>query len=102
VSSQGEGATQQQDASAPSTAEVLPLIQQRCGGCHSESPTLLGFTSPVMGLALDTADQLESQAPGVFQTTVITRTMPFGNMTEMTEEERDSIARWYAGRVKNQ
>ena len=32
---------------------------------------------------------------------VMTRTMPLGNMTRMTMDERDSIARWYAGRLKN-
>lgn len=87
---------------APTTAEILPVIQARCGGCHSEEPTLLGFTTPVMGLVLDTVEQLESQGPRIFQTTVIARNMPFGNMTEMTEEERDLVGRWYQGQVKNQ
>ena len=85
---------------APTTADVLPIIQKRCSGCHAESPTLAGFAAPPLGLALETVEQIESQAPQVFQATVIARTMPLGNMTQMTMDERDSIARWYSGRLK--
>ncbi|HKJ16500.1 MAG TPA: urate hydroxylase PuuD [Xanthomonadales bacterium] len=91
----------EQLVTGPTTAEILPLIHARCSGCHSESPTLLGFTAPVMGLALDTEGQLNTQAYRVYQTTVVARNMPFGNMTEMTDEERDMVARWYEGRVAN-
>lgn len=85
----------------PTTSDVMAIVQERCTGCHAENPTLGGFPAPPLGVVLETAQQLETQGPRVFQSTVITRTMPLGNMTKMTPEERDSIARWYAGRLQN-
>lgn len=85
---------------APTTAEILPIVQARCANCHSDPPEFAGFAAPPLGVVLQSAEQIESQAPRVFQSAVITRTMPLGNMTGMTAQERDSIARWYAGRLK--
>ena len=41
--------------------------------------------------------RLEAMAPRVYQSVVVTRTMPLGNLTGMTDEERELLARWYAG-----
>ncbi len=94
------GAVQAETAPAPGTEKAFDIVQERCTGCHSRSPTLAGFTAPPLGVSLDSVEDLKTQAPRVFQTTVITRTMPLANLTKMTEEERDSIARWYAGRLQ--
>jgi uncharacterized membrane protein len=92
----GEGQT----PAVPTTADILPVITERCTNCHSAKPAFTGFAAAPMGVELDTAEQIEAQAPRVFQATVVTRTMPLGNMTGMTAQERDSIARWYAGRLQ--
>lgn len=86
----------------PTTAEILPIVLQRCSGCHSDPPRQAGFAAPPLGVVLDTVEEIETEAPRVFQAAVITRTMPLGNMTQMTEDERQSIARWYAGRLRGQ
>jgi uncharacterized membrane protein len=44
----------------------------------------------------DSADQIRAQAALIAQQTVITRVMPPGNMTGMTDEERALIAQWVA------
>jgi len=85
---------------APSTADILPIIQHHCTNCHSDPPKFAGFYAPPLGVVLQSEAQIESQAPRVFQSAVITRTMPLGNMTGMTAQERDSIARWYTGRLQ--
>lgn len=84
----------------PTSAEVMTTIEARCTGCHAAEPELAGFVAPPLGVALETAKQLEIMGPRVFQTTVVTRTMPLGNLTQMTEDERDLIAKWYAGRIQ--
>jgi uncharacterized membrane protein len=84
---------------APTTTDILPIIRQRCAGCHAEEPELAGFVAPPLGIELETTFQVESEAPRVLQATVMTRTMPLGNLTQMTEDERDMIARWYKGRL---
>lgn len=84
-------------AAPPTTAEILPLIIDRCTGCHASAPTLAGFTAPPLGVVLETQDHVSAQADRIYQTTVATRTMPLGNLTGMSEEERKRVADWYFG-----
>ncbi|MDZ4729990.1 MAG: urate hydroxylase PuuD [Xanthomonadales bacterium] len=81
----------------PKLADIQPLIEQHCVNCHAEKPSFTGFYAPPLGVVLETAEQIESQAQRIHQTVVVTRTMPLGNMHGMTPEQRELIARWYAG-----
>ena len=78
------------------TATVRTLLAQRCDACHAAQPSLLGF--PAKGLIFDTDEQIETHAAQIYQQTVTLKIMPPGNMTEMTEAERELIARWFAQR----
>ena len=80
-----------QDASV----SVMSVVSQRCTVCHSENPTQSGFSAPPLGLVLDSMDQLEVNADKVYQAAVLTKTMPIGNLSGMTDEERDLLAGWY-------
>jgi uncharacterized membrane protein len=75
----------------------MPVIRERCSTCHAAKPTHAGFPAPPLGVILEDEHSLETQASRVYQSTVATRTMPLGNITGMTDEERDLLARWYAG-----
>jgi uncharacterized membrane protein len=75
--------------------EIYPVIQQRCTGCHSDSPTQPGFVAPPSGVVMDTIDQVNTNADRIYQAAVLTKTMPIGNLTEITQQERDLISRWY-------
>ena len=44
---------------------------------------------------LDTDEQIIAQAARIHQQTVITRVMPIGNLTAMTDAERQIIDQWY-------
>ena len=81
----------------PTSANIMPVIQQRCVGCHAQKPAQAGFPAPPLGIVLDNIQSLEAMALRVYQSVVVTRTMPLGNLTGMTDEERDLLARWYAG-----
>ena len=85
------------DAALPSTAAVMPLIEKHCLGCHADRPEHPGFAAAPLGIALDTEQRLEANAARVYQSTVVTRIMPLGNLTGMTGEERELLARWAAG-----
>jgi len=76
------------------TAEIMPIIEQRCISCHSTKPTQAGFASAPAGLAYDVAGVLENNADKV-NTQVIQKIMPLGNLTKMTAEEREKVNRWY-------
>ncbi|MEK7860178.1 MAG: hypothetical protein AAB284_02350, partial [Chloroflexota bacterium] len=64
------------------------------GTCHSQRPTHPAFAAAPKGLALDTPRQVRASAGRIYQQVVVTRLMPLGNVTSMTDEERDLLARW--------
>jgi uncharacterized membrane protein len=80
---------------APVDAErAVAVVQQRCVPCHSQNPTQEGFDAAPGGIVLDTREQIEDQAAAVEEQAVRTRAMPLGNVTRMTEEERDTLGAW--------
>jgi uncharacterized membrane protein/cytochrome c551/c552 len=85
-------------AAAPkvSFATAQAIVQMRCVTCHAERPTNPSFTAPPQGVMLDTPERIEAQAQRVFVRSVQTHTMPLGNMTFMTEEERKLLGAWVA------
>jgi uncharacterized membrane protein len=87
------------DANLPPVhfAEVEPIFQQRCESCHSAKPTDSVYKAPPKGVMFDTPDQIKHMAQQIYRMTVLTHTMPQGNKTAMTQEERDLIGRWIAG-----
>jgi uncharacterized membrane protein len=82
---------------APTGGDVFTIIETRCTGCHARVPTLAGFTSPPLGVELDSPQKLMQHAERVYQTAVVTRAMPLANLTQMTDTERQLLARWFKG-----
>lgn len=80
---------------APQTAEIYTLIEQRCVVCHARVPTFAGFTAAPLGVELDNPQKLLQHAERVYQSAVISRVMPPGNLTQMTDSERQLVARWF-------
>ncbi|MDR7554384.1 MAG: urate hydroxylase PuuD [Armatimonadota bacterium] len=79
---------------APAFAEVRAVIARRCAVCHSETPTDPEFLAPAGGLRLETPRQIRTMATRIRVRAVQQRTMPPGNRTGMTEEERALLQRW--------
>jgi uncharacterized membrane protein len=75
-------------------ADARSVIDRRCLACHSAHPTDSQFTAAPAGVMFDTPDQIKGRADRIFERTVISKTMPFGNKTGMTEEERALLGRW--------
>lgn len=81
----------------PATMEsVQAILDRRCVACHSAKPRLMSM--PPKGAAFDSIAEIERYAALIERQTVAMRIMPPGNMTQMTEAERDAIARWFATR----
>jgi uncharacterized membrane protein len=70
-----------------SFAEVAPIVEQRCATCHS------GAAAP-NGVKLENREQIEAQADAIERVAVLTRVMPLGNSTGMTDAERELLGRW--------
>ena len=76
------------------TPDALAIVQTRCIACHSATPTSEDFDEAPGGVMFDTADQLKSHAQKVLAQSVLTETMPLGNLTEMTADERARLGAW--------
>jgi uncharacterized membrane protein len=95
----GEGASA---ANAVQFSQVRHIIAERCVACHSTTPTHPTSPVPAAGVTLDTEREIGAWAPRIFERVVVTKTMPFGNLTHMTDEERGVVGRWYAAGAATQ
>lgn len=85
--------------SAPSEGHVpftvvRGIVDLRCGSCHSRRPSDKAFLTAPNGVSFGTAEEIAVRAAMIKASTALTRTMPPGNKTRMTDEERALIARW--------
>jgi len=83
-----------------SFAQVRQVIDAKCTGCHAAKPTFAGFAAPPKNVMLETPDQIKAQAPAIYQQTVVTRAMPIGNLTNITDAERALLASWFTQGAK--
>jgi uncharacterized membrane protein len=80
-------------ASALRVADIAPILQGRCVACHSAHPSLMG--SAPAGVMFDTHEQIEQNAQRIYQQAVQLKSMPLGNVTHMTDDERAKLAAWF-------
>jgi uncharacterized membrane protein len=73
---------------------VRAIVGERCINCHSPVPTFVGLAQPPAGVLLHTPEGLLKNAQRVYQQVVVTRMMPLGNITQMTDQERAIVAAW--------
>src|SRR5690349_11688405 len=74
--------------------DVQAIIAARCTTCHAEHPRFEGLASPPKGVVLDTAAQIIAHKAAIREQAVVSRAMPLGNVTQMTDAERAQIASW--------
>lgn len=77
-------------------ADIKPILATHCAECHSEHPANAAFTSPPMGLELDSWEHAHAAASRIKAMAVDSEVMPLGNPTGMTREERQKLGAWIA------
>lgn len=82
---------------SPQAQAVWRIVQQRCQACHSVHATVMPWAR--YGLSLNAMEDVERNATPIYRQVVELQAMPMGNTTQMTAEERATIARWYATRA---
>ena len=87
------------DAPVDFEREVKPVLEARCVACHAAMPSRFGFVQPPKGVVLESAEQIGQHAAKIAET-VGNRTMPIGNLTQMTDDERALVAAWFAQRAR--
>ncbi len=75
-------------ATPGSYASVRAVFDQRCVSCH-------GAQVQLKNVRLDSAPAVKQHALALYQQVVVTRQMPMGNATGMTEAERTLVKLWF-------
>ena len=73
---------------------VAAIVKTRCAACHSAKPRYPGFDAPPKGVVFDRAGDIRAQAARIYAQAVASETMPLGNATGMTADERATLGRW--------
>ncbi len=76
-------------------ATVHNIVTERCSSCHAKVPTQAGFSAPPAGIVFEAEEDVIRQAIAIHQQTVVTKAMPIGNLTGITDEERATIDAWF-------
>ena len=71
------------------------IVVTRCASCHAQDPSHPGFMTAPKGILLETPEQLTQHAQTVYQQSVVTKAMPIGNLTGITDEERAQLGEWF-------
>ncbi|MDQ1119236.1 MULTISPECIES: hypothetical protein [Pseudoxanthomonas] len=82
---------------SPQEQAVWSIVQTRCQACHSDHATVMPWAA--YGLSLDDMGDVERNAAAIQLQVVQLQAMPMRNTTQMTPQEREVIARWYAERA---
>ncbi|MET1077288.1 MAG: urate hydroxylase PuuD [Pseudomonas sp.] len=94
------GAPIAQTAPAPAAGgsadfnQVNRVIQERCAVCHAAKPSSPMFSAAPGGVMFDTPQQIQLLAAQIQAQAVTSQVMPLGNITQMTQAERDLIGAW--------
>ena len=71
-----------------SYAMLQPVLEQRCYMCHGEQVQM-------KNVRLDSPEDVKLHAQGIYQQVVVSKIMPMNNSTQITEDERALIGRWF-------
>lgn len=88
-------AVEQSEAPVPIT-EIQGIVAAHCVNCHATRPTFKGIVAPPKDVVLETPVQIKQHAAKIMAQVVHSQIMPLGNVTRMTEEERQRLGQWIA------
>jgi uncharacterized membrane protein len=80
----------------PRFKQVSNIVISRCSMCHAAEPVWDGIPAAPKGVMLDSDEQIRLHAKLIDAFAVHSQAMPPGNITEMTPQERLTLASWLA------
>lgn len=88
-------------ATAPVTfRQVEDIVIIRCSMCHAAEPVWAGIIVAPKGMLLDTPARIKAHAREIAVNAVWTSAMPPSNITDLTPDERQTLAAWLASGAK--
>ena len=80
-------------AAGPGYGELQKVLEQRCYLCH-------GAQMQMKNVRVDSPADVKLHAQAIYQQAVVTKIMPMGNSTNITEAERALIGQWFLAGAK--
>jgi uncharacterized membrane protein len=81
-------------AATPTFKTVENIISSRCSPCHAAEPVWAAIPTAPRGILLDDAEHIRRNARLIGRNAAWSNAMPPGNITEMTPDERATLAAW--------
>jgi len=81
-----------------SDSEVMAIVGKHCIMCHATHPSHAGFDQPPKGLVFAGTADLHAHAAQIMAQAVNSNTMPLGNETGITAEERQKLGAFLMNR----
>lgn len=75
--------------------EVKDIVSARCTVCHAAEPAWEGLYWPPKGVVFETPEDIQLNAKFIFLHSGLSKSMPPGNLSGITEKEREIIRKWY-------
>lgn len=88
--------TQEARLPADASHHVAEIVSTRCSMCHASEPVWQGITVAPKGVVLETGRDIRLHARQIGLQVAHTHAMPPGNITQISDEERQLIADWAA------
>lgn len=100
VPTPGEAAPVLAGAETIPTSRIQQIVALRCLPCHATEPSQPGVTEAPKGVVLERPEDLHRFADRIHAQAIASQAMPLGNVTRMTDEERQLLATWLAQRAR--
>ena len=81
--------------------EVHRILKVHCQVCHAAEPTHPGFVAPPAGVLMDDPAIYRKSASQIL-TAISTGYMPLGNVTGMTQIEREQVIYWLEQEIQSE
>jgi uncharacterized membrane protein len=88
-------------ASADGFEDVHDIVVGRCSMCHSREPVWEGMYRAPKGFLLETPNDIARAAKEIYLQAGVSHAMPPANITEIADEDRIKIVKWYRGATEN-
>lgn len=88
--------TAKQKQQTVTDTQVQTIIEQRCSSCHSNNNSDDVFQSAQAGVIFNDISSIKQWVPRIKARVIDAKDMPFMNKTQMTDEERNTLAVWLA------
>ena len=83
-------------AAPVSFRQVEDIVMSRCSMCHAAEPVWAGIPVAPKGVLLDTPARIKAHARDIAVASVWSSAMPPSNITDLTPDERQTLAAWLA------